>query len=623
MSGLLGGITDSGSILDPKRLWRAAGCQQLRSARMLVAKRSNRAVEIVSDGEEVPANCAFLLPADGHALTRDAIWVGLHGSIFNLPELAQQRGLSYHDEYSDCPTEVVRQSYKYWGASCFSRFRGSFACAIVDLRNGKLLLARDHVGSKSLFFSTRCGFYFASTIKALLEISGVPCRPNLPILQDWLLDLPTCDPTQTFFAGIVRLPPATWLELNLCGPMNPSVTEFWPIRGLVDRGMTRDDAERCLQTLLAESIELSTRDKRVAGITLSGGLDSSVILATLRKSKGGGYPIHSFTFISDTPDSRAEESRARAVTELCDSESHLVRYDCQRIPDEIDALILDLEEPVASPVLFAHRELYRVAQAVGVQDVLSGHGADSLFAGSNSHLVAMAASLCRRGRLIRAGAMLANAASGNRLLQLLKSLVGASLPHRIKSVLRPRTKPDWLIDDWFPQQETSTRNSIEGRATNIRIQLMRELQTSSLPHTLRFEERASEAFFVFARSPFLAPEVVEFALSLSEELLIGRDGHTKSILRSASRDMLPGTILESRERIGFPVPADKWLRSLAEWAADELTYTMDLPFINAGKVDERWELFRHSENNRDWYQAMKIWRLIFLIRWAKVFRMEF
>lgn len=595
MSGLLGGIAESGSILDSKRVWRAAGCQQLRSARMLVADRTKRTIEILNEGEQVPANCAFLLADGGHTLTRDAIGVGLHGALYNLPELAQQSGVSHFGEYSECPTEVVRQCYKCWGASCFARFRGSFACAILDLRNNKLLLARDHVGSKSLFFSTGRGFYFASTIKALLEISGAPSRPNIPILQDWLLDVPTCDPTQTFFDGIVRLPPATWLELNLCGPMSPSITEFWPIRDLADReAMTRADAEERLRTLLAESIELSTRDKHAAGVTLSGGIDSSVILATLRKSKGEGYPIHSFTFVSDAPDSRAEESRARTVAELCDSESHLVRYDCQHIPDEIDALFLDLEEPAASPVLFAHRELYRVAQALGVRTVLNGHGADSLFAGSNSHLVMIAAALCSRGRVIRAGTMVANAASGYRLLQLFKSVVGAGLPHRIKTVLRSQTKPDWLSDDWFREPKTPTRHSIEG---NIRIQLMRELQTLSLPHTLRFEERAAEAFIVCACSPFLAPEVVEFALSLPEELLIGRDGRTKSILRSASRDMLPGTILENRERISFPVPADKWLRSLTGWAAEELTYARNLPFINASKVDELWDLFQRSENN--------------------------
>jgi asparagine synthase (glutamine-hydrolysing) len=151
---------------------------------------------------------------------------------------------------------------------------------------------------------------------------------------------------------------------------------------------------------------------------------------------------------------------------------------------------------------------------------------------------------------------------------------------------------------------------------------MRELQTVSLPHTLRFEERASEACFIGARSPFLAPEVVEFALSLPEELLIGRDGYTKSILRSASRDLLPRAILESRDRMGFPVPAAQWLRLLEEWAAEELTHARDLPFINAPKVRVLWELFQRSDGH-SWQRAITIWRLIFLARWAKIFRIEF
>ena len=609
-------------MLHPKRLWRAARCQQVRGAHMLVVNRTTRKVEILIEGGEVPADCAFLFPDDGYKRTGDPIWVGLHGVLHNLPELAQQCKVSHCDECSDRQIEVARQAYRCWGASCFARFRGSFACAILDLRNNKLLLARDHVGSKSLFFSTSRGFYFASSIKALLEISGSQPRPNLPILQDWLLDVPTDDPRQTLFDGILRLPAATLLELNLSGPMSPSVTEFWPIHDLADRRVSRASAEECLRTLLAESIELSTRDVQSAGVTLSGGLDSSVILATLRKCKGKAYPIHSFTFVSGTRESRAEESRARAVAGLCNSESHLVRYDCRRIPGETDALLMDLEGPIASPVLFAHRELYRVAQATGMRTVLNGHGSDSLFAGSNSHLVTLAASLCRQGRVIRACAILANAASGYRRLQLFKSVLGGSVRPSIKTVLRPGTKPDWLNDDWFQERKTVTRNGFRAPAANIRVQLMRELQALSLPHTLRFEERAAEANFVCGCSPFLSPEMVEFALSLPDDLLIGSDGYTKSILRSASRDMLPRAIVESRERMGFPVPADEWLRSLTEWATEELTYTKDLPFINTSKVHELWELFQRSEGN-SWQRAIEIWRLIFLTRWAKVFRTEF
>ncbi len=587
---------------------------------MLVADRATRTAKIVKEGERASADYAFLLPNDGDEEPHESIWVGMHGILYNLPELAQQSGVSH---YWECyrPNEIVRQSYKLWGASCFARFRGSFACAILDLRNNKLLLARDHVGSRSLFFSARRGFYFASTIKALLEISGSPCRPNLPILQDWLLDLPSDDPTQTFFDGIVRLPSATCLELNLSSPLSPSITEFWPIRDLADRAMTRGDAENRLRTLLAESLELSTRDIHSAGVTLSGGLDSSVILASLRNRKGIGYPIHSFTFVSNMRKSQVEESRARAVTERCGSESHLVRYNCHRIPAEIDTLLMSLEEPFASPVLFAHRELYRVAQTAGVQAVLNGQGSDSLFAGSNSHLVTLAASLCREGRVVTACTMLANAASGYQLVRLFKSVVVAGLPHRIKAVLRSTIKPDWLSDDWFRAREAVTRVRA-ARATSIRAQLMRELKALSLPHMLRFEERAGEACCVSTRSPFLAPEVVEFAFSLPEELLIGRDGHTKSILRSACRDMLPGTILQSRERMGFPVPADEWLRSLAEWAAEELNRSKDLPFINTFKVQDLWKSFRCSEEN-SWQRSIQIWRLIFLTRWAKLFSIEF
>jgi asparagine synthase (glutamine-hydrolysing) len=622
MSRLLGGIAVPGSLLDPIRLWRAAGSQQSRRARMQVTVQSTQHILTVRDGEEVPAECALLLPENGNTQSQDAIWVAMHGTLYNLPELAHLNGDMRKDESAEWQMDVVRKSYQRLGASCFANFRGSYACAILDLRNYKLLLARDHVGSKSLFYTICGGFYFASTIRALLEIRGSSPSPNRAILRDWLLDLPNGDSTQTFFDGIVQLPPATCLELNLSRPLSPSITEFWPINNLVEQRITREDAERRLRTLLADSIELSTRDAQTVGVMLSGGVDSSVVLATLRNCKGRAYPIHSFTFVSDTRASRTEESRARSVTELWGSEHHLVRYDHERIPCDMDDLLKNLEEPIASPVLFAHQELYRMARAVGVQTVLNGHGPDSLFAGSNSHLVILAAALCRRGRMLTACAMLRNAACGYRRLQLLKSVVGAALPNGFQTLLRRRATPEWLKDAWFQERHTEMGSGAGERSTNLRLQLVRELQSLSLPHTLRFEERASEACFIGGSSPFLAPELVEFALSLPEHLLIGRDAYTKSILRSASRDLLPKTILEGRDRMGFPIPAAQWLRLLEQWPPQELEHAKDIPFINATKVSELWELFQRSDG-RSWQRAITIWRLIFLTRWAKMFRVEF
>ena len=263
-----------------------------------------------------------------------------------------------------------------------------------------------------------------------------------------------------------------------------------------------------------------------------------------------------------------------------------------------------------------------MALAANVKTVLNGNGSDSLFAGSNSHLVSLAASLCRRGRVIRACTMLANAASGHQRAHLFKSVIGTGLPSGIKAVLRPRAKPYWLNDGWFQDRNTGARIRASESVVNLRTQLLRELQTLSLPYTLRFEEHAAEAHNVCSHSPFLAPEVIEFAFSLPEELLIGSDGYTKSVLRSAGRDMLPKTILESRDRMGFPVPADEWLRSLREWASEELMRARDLPFIDASEVRRSWELFQRPDGY-SWQRAMEIWRLVFLARWVKVFSAQF
>jgi asparagine synthase (glutamine-hydrolysing) len=218
--------------------------------------------------------------------------------------------------------------------------------------------------------------------------------------------------------------------------------------------------------------------------------------------------------------------------------------------------------------------------------------------------------------------MLANAASSYRRVQLFKSLLGAALPPGIKAALRPAKKPDWLNDDWFQERKTATRNGDGERATHLRIQLVRELRELSLPHILHFEERATEAHLVRGCSPFLAAEVVEFALSLPPELLTGGNGYKKSILRAAGRDLLPDAILESRERMGFPVPADEWLRSLTGWASEELPSIQALPFIHGPRVQQLWESFRRS-NGSNWQRAIEIWRLIFVARWARVCRAEF
>jgi asparagine synthase (glutamine-hydrolysing) len=629
MIGLLGGVAEPGELLDPERIHGAAGEAHSAGERLLLGNRMALSFHraggnSVGKFDSTSPEFAFLLAnEEGHGAD-DNVCVRFHGTLFNLAEIAAQTDV----ELAGDPTgqgqqnEAIRRAYQRWGRACFARFRGSFACAVLDLAQNKLLIANDHAGSRALYYTRRAGFFFASSIRQLLALSGLAANANPAAVRQWLRDPSAGEADTTFFDGVEALPPAGVLELDLNNPEQVSRSSYWAPDELPTRAMRREEAAEQLRSLLAASIEVSTRWHPAVGVTLSGGLDSSVLLAAARGARGQNSPLHSFTFVSSTRASQMERERAQAMASLCRTHHHLVEYDGRRIPEQADALLVSLEQPIASPVLFAHRQLYRAASEAGVQSLLHGQGADVLFAGSTAHLVARSASLCRSGRLVAAATMLSQAASGRRRVQLFRALAGSVISPAVKAALRPATEPAWLVRQWFVERIGAAEPDAAPRHASLRHTRVQELHAQALLRILCYEERAGDAHAVCSVSPFLSPEVIAFALSLPEELLIGGDGFTKSLLRFAYRQQLPRSIVENRRRTGFPVPAAEWLMQSADWADAQLANSRKIAFLHSGEVQKLWESFRHG-GGQDGEKAMRLWQLIFLVRWANAFGIVF
>ncbi len=219
-----------------------------------------------------------------------------NGEIYNYLELARELEQLGHCFVSRSDTEVLLHAFMEWDTGAIRRFAGMFAFAIVDTMRNRLVLARDGFGIKPLYYTTAGGsFAFASEIKAVLTIPGVPRRGNAARAFDYLRFGLTDHTSETMFDGIRQLPPGHWMEVDLDSPAAGVPVRFWGLEpGRIE--VPFEQAARELREIFLESIRLHLRSDVPVGAALSGGVDSSAIVCAMRFVAGAGMDLHTFTY---------------------------------------------------------------------------------------------------------------------------------------------------------------------------------------------------------------------------------------------------------------------------------------------------------------------------------------
>ncbi len=554
--------------------------------------------------------------------------VVFNGEIYNYLELRKELEETGCEFSSNSDTEVLLVAYQQWGIQALSRFVGMFALAILDTHRRTVLLARDFFGIKPLYYaSSDDGLAFASELTALQELVGPRRRVDPHNLLLYLRHGLSDQGSSTLIEGIRQLPAAHYLEISIDNPnVQQKPTSYWRSDHQSASALSIEDAAAQLQSMFLESVRLHLRSDVPIGTALSGGVDSSSIVACMRKLEPE-LEIHAISYIAQ--DSRlSEEKWIDIAGDACRANVHKVRPRPFDFVEDLEALMRTQQEPFGGTSVYAQYRVFRAAQEQGIKVMLDGQGADELLGGYRYCISARFASLIRRRRFGDAFVLLrgASRSPNTDALWLLLCSGDYLLPQSVQTPLRAfidkDLTPKWVKASWFRRHGVDATNVSYCEGPDVlKHTLTRALSKTSLPHLLRYEDRNSMAFSVESRVPFLTSNLAEFLSSLPEEYLIDRHGSTKTVFRMAMRGIVPNCILDRRDKIGFATPEREWLKAVDGWVslllADEMTAA--LPFLDVPMIRAQWAAILRGQQAFD----SRVWRWLNVIQWSAQFQLQY
>jgi asparagine synthase (glutamine-hydrolysing) len=553
-----------------------------------------------------------------------SVWIVFNGEIYNYREIRDLLISRGHTFQTESDTEVIVHLYEDEGEACVERLRGMFAFAIYDKRERKLFMARDRVGVKPLHYAVVAGgIVFGSEIKSLLQHKAVNREVNFEAISDFFSYGYVPDP-HSAFRGIEKLPPGHTLTFKDSRLTTRCYWDFdYPER---NREPVREESyyiER-LRELLAESVRLRLVSDVPLGAFLSGGIDSSTVVAMMAREMG--RPVKTFS-IGFTEASFDELDYARITARHFNTEHHefVVTPDVCNIVEEI---VWHHDEPFADVSSIPTYIVSKMARE-HVTVALSGDGGDELFAGYERYLVdSERAKFERVPRFIRRGVMLPlsralpSGAYGKNFLRNI-ALDGDeryvdSLSHFHEEKKRGLLSTEFLnaIKDHDSSEEF--RRIYNSPASRERIDHLLYLDSKTyLPGDIMTKvDRMSMAHSLEAREPLLDHKLIEFVAQIPSSLKL-RGSETKSILKRAIRGLIPDEIID-RKKQGFDVPIQHWFKKdLRAMLLDTLTGSRarQRGYFKPGAVEAI--LDEHMRGRRD--NSRHLWGLLTLELWHHQF----
>lgn len=494
-----------------------------------------------------------------------------NGEIYNYIELRAELGEGSFRTRSD--TEVVLRAFERWGTKSITRLRGMFAIAIWDSLEQRLFLARDRFGIKPLYWAqSDSGLYFASEVKALLPFLGQRCV-NRAALADYFT-FQFCLGEKTLMDGVWQLPAAHYAMLS--SGQSPSPRRYWEVHYDIDLDHTEHWFANRLKELLYDSVRVHLRADVEVGSYVSGGVDSSLLAALAREVRpNGAFKAFNGRFMDGIDFD--ESHYARALANERGMQLFVTDIREQDFVDHIGKVIWHLDQPAAGPGSFPQ---YMVSKEVGehIKVVLGGQGGDEIFGGYARYLVAYFEQCIK-------GAIEGSLHNGNYVVTYESIIPNLETLRQYKPMLREfwasglfgeRDERYWrLVNRANTFGTIIAPEALDQRATfeefkgifwgsNVGKESYFDSMThfdfkTLLPALLQVEDRMSMAHGVEARVPFLDHPLVEFAATIPAAIKF-RGGELKRLLKAGFSDHLPATIRDRKDKMGFPVPINLWLK---------------------------------------------------------------
>lgn len=543
-----------------------------------------------------------------------------NGEIYNYLELQKElveSGHRFRSDHSD--TETIVHLYEQWGLDFLDRLNGMFAIAIWDTRRRQLVLARDRVGIKPLYFARVAGgVAFGSEIKAVLQHPSVSRDPDFAALYHYL-SLKNVPAPSTAYASVGQLRPG---EYAIVRDGQFERRRWWHLEFAENEKMSEEEAAYGIRSLLEDSVRLQMRSDVPFGAYLSGGVDSSSVVAIM--SRLSGKPVKTFSLVySGDLSNKAEDQRfARMVANAYSTDHHEYRMTAQEAAESIDAVLDAFDEPF-SGVTSTYFLTKLISQHVKV--ALSGDGADELFGSYLSHRLAQP---LEHLEALRSAGREPKEFDGPRLkpfdqrLNYLDEVLarGDEASRRLSLHLWDDSDKQTLTTDRFRSLANNgkTKDLVAGVFDRIKTMdplnraLAYDFETLLPDQVLAFVDRLSMAHSVEVRPPFLDHRLAEFAATIPGRMKI-RAGREKHILKEAVRGLIPEEILH-RPKEGFVLPVDHWLRhELRPRVEDALSPPRIARhgLLNAAAVQRLLDLhFSGSANH-----GPRIWNLLMFQLW--------
>jgi asparagine synthase (glutamine-hydrolysing) len=512
----------------------------------------------------------------------DGAWVTYNGEIYNYVEVREVLGERAFRTTSD--TEVLLRAYRRWGVDCLAQLRGMFAFALWDESEQTLFCARDRFGIKPLYYAQVDGMLvLASEAKALL-----PFLPSIETDPEGLQDYLTFQFVlhgKTLFRGVQELLPGHYL---LVRDGQVTVRRYWEVQYEPDFDHTERYFSDRLDELVQDSVRLHLRADVPVGSYVSGGLDSSIVAGLA--SQQTGYPFQGFTGRFDVGPEFDESRYARDLAVASDFDLHEVTITPEDVRTILPDLIYHLDFPVAGPGSIPQYMVSKLA-AQHVKVVLGGQGGDEIFGGYARYLIAYFEQCIK-------AAIEGTMRDGNFVVTYESIIPSLSTLREYKPLLREFWREGLFEDldrryyrlvDRAPQLAGAIDPGVFGdespfarfhrifRADNVQKESYFDSMThfdfkTLLPALLQIEDRVSMAHGLESRVPFVDHAVVDFAATMPADVKF-KNGQLKHVLRQSLDRVLPRSIAERTDKMGFPVPLRQWVGPggpLRDFAGDVL-----------------------------------------------------
>jgi asparagine synthase (glutamine-hydrolysing) len=466
--------------------------------------------------------------------TAIGLTVAFNGCIYNHVQLREELAGRGHSFFSTSDTEVIAKSYAEWGTDCVSHFHGMFAFAIVEHEGGRLVLARDRLGIKPLYLATDPDrIRFASTLPALLATGDIDTSIDRVALQSYMTFHSVVPAPRTILRGVRKLPPATVRVVEPDGTTRDTV--YWDPS--FERDPERDGwSDADWEEALVGALRVAVRRRQVAdvpvGVLLSGGIDSSLVVALL--AEAGQHDLQTFSVGFDDAggESGNEFEYSDLVAAHFGTDHHRIEIDGSRLLPAIDRTVAAMSEPMVSHDCVA---FYLLSEEVAsfVKVVQSGQGADEVLGGYDWY------------------PPLAEVAREDAV-----EAYSQVFFDRRFSALAGLLEDDWLLADDGPTAFIEEQFGRPGAETAVDAALRNDTTIMLVDDPVKRVDNMTMAWGLEARVPFLDHEFVELAGRIPPSLKLADGG--KGVLKRAARGLVPDAVID-RTKGYFPVPAIRQL----------------------------------------------------------------